>query len=254
MLSIIVCTFNRAEYIGENLRHLKQQKCNTSLFEVIIVNNNSTDNTEQICKQFIQDEKPTNFHYFLELNQGHSFARNRGIQEAKGKYIAFIDDDAMVDHHYTTAILDFFSEHQQVMAIGGKIIPVYEEEDPKWMSKYLLPLVAAIDLGNRVKPFEGLKFPIGANMAFRSQVFDEFGLFNTRLGRKGSGLEGGDEKDVFHRLKKENQPIYYLPSAVVRHIIPQKRLEIPYIKGLAIGVGTSEKKRLEKATYFREAG
>jgi len=190
-----------------------------------------------------------NVHYFCEMNQGHTFARNRGINEARGEILSFIDDDAFVDQNFIKEIQSYFDKNNQVSAIGGKILPVYEGETPKWMSKYLLTLVSALDLGNSPKKFKGSKFPIGANMAFRADVFEKYGHFNTDLGRRGSGLEGGDEKEVFLRLKKEKEEIHYVPSVKVDHIIPEKRLTMEYIKGLGIGVGSSEKRRVTKAGF-----
>jgi glycosyltransferase involved in cell wall biosynthesis len=214
---------------------------------VIVVNNNSTDNTEKICKDFLHNSGATNFRYFVEKNQGHSHSRNRGIKESKSSIINFIDDDAFVYPDFAKNIISFFKSNDEIKAIGGKINPVFEGNIPDWMSPYLMPLVSALDMGEREKAFTGRKFPIGANMTFRKSVFERYGLFNVNLGRKGTGLEGGDEKEVFLRLKQNSEEIIYVPSVKVDHIISQKRVELSYIKGLATGVGTSERKRvLEK--------
>lgn len=246
-ISVIVCTYNRERYIGKCLEHLHRQHADKKLYEVIIVDNNSTDQTSEICKSAVANYTETTFRYFFEPVQGHSQSRNRGIRESKGNIIAFLDDDAFTSPNYISNLNSFFSSHPEVMAIGGKIIPVYEGETPAWMSRYLLPLVAAQDMGERPKKFTGRKFPIGANMAFQKKAFDRYGLFNTDLGRKGKGLEGGDEKDVFDRLKENNETIYYVPDVQVEHIIPEKRVELPYIRGLGIGVGTSERKRIRES-------
>ncbi len=249
MVSVIVCTYNRAKYLPACLKHLAEQSVDYTNYEVLIVDNNSTDNTAEICHDFIAENESLNFYYFLENNQGHTFARNRGILEAGGEILSFIDDDAFVKNDFIENIGQYFNSHKPIMAIGGKIIPVYETEKPKWMSKYLLTLVSAIDLGDKPKAFKGNKFPIGANMAFRKEVFNKYGLFNTELGRRADGLEGGDEKEVFLRLKDNNEVIHYVPSVCVDHIIPEKRIQIPYIKGLGIGVGSSEIKRLKGAGF-----
>ncbi len=246
-ISVIVCTYNRERYIGKCLEHLHNQRADKKLYEVNIVDNNSTDQTAEICKTTIAKYPDTTFNYFFEPIQGHSQSRNRGIRESKGNIIAFLDDDAFTSPEYISSMNSFFTSHPEAAAIGGKIIPVYEGDSPAWMSKYLLPLVAAQDMGGQIKKFTGRKFPIGANMAFRKQAFDQYGLFNTDLGRKGSGLEGGDEKDVFDRLKQNNETIYYVPDVLVEHIIPQKRVELAYIRGLGIGVGTSERKRIRES-------
>lgn len=244
-VSVIVCTYNRDKYLGKTLDHLKNQSLNKDQYEIVVVNNNSSDDTENICKKFLSDSPELNIKYLIETSQGLSYSRNRGIREASGFLTAFIDDDAFVDQDFIKNILRFFEKHEDAVAIGGKIIPVYEGEEPVWMSTYLLPLVTALDMGDKVIKFEGRKFPIGANMSFRSFIFERYGYFDVNLGRKGAGLEGGEEKDVFLRLKKENEPIYYVPQVLVHHIIPDKRVTNEYIKGLAVGVGSSEKTRLK---------
>ena len=91
-LSIIVCTYIRDAYILETLRKLKNQTTDNQVYEVIIINNNSTDTTEEICKNYILSLSDRNSYYFNEKKQGLSFARNRGITESKGEIIAFIDE------------------------------------------------------------------------------------------------------------------------------------------------------------------
>jgi len=253
VLSIIVCTFNREIYIEKTLDCLQNQSQKKEDYEVLIIDNNSTDNTASICRNFIDRNHLQNFHYFLEKNQGHTFARNMGIQEAKGEYIAFLDDDAMVELDYCAEIIRYFESNPGVMVIGGKITPVFEGNCPSWMSRYLWPLVAGLDLGDKVIEFKHSKYPIGANMAFRSIAFKNYGYFNTDLGRRGGELEGGDEKDMIYRLKLGGEKAYYVPSIHVRHIIPESRMRIPYIKGQATGVGTSEKKRLAKADLMTKS-
>ena len=243
-LSVIVCTYNREKYITKTLRYLSEQSIDSSTYEVLIVDNNSTDKTAILCQDFISTGSHDQFYYFLEKDQGHTFARNRGIKEAKGDYIAFLDDDAWVYSNYCENIIKYFNSNPEVIALGGKITPVYEGQPPKWMSKYLLPLVAGLDMGEETREFKHSKYPIGANMAFRKIVFEEYGNFNTELGRRGKELEGGDEKDMVYRLKKDRKMVNYVPSIHVKHIIPESRTQLPYIKGQAIGVGTSEKKRL----------
>ena len=243
-LSIIVCTFNRDLYIEETLRLLADQSIENTDYEVLVIDNNSTDKTGSICTEFISEVSRPNFYYFLEEKQGLSYSRNRGMKEANGKYLAFLDDDARVNKNYGRGIIDFFEKHKEAAAIGGKIIPEYESTKPIWMSKYLWPLVAGLDMGNQVHEFKGSQYPIGANMAFKAELFDKYGIFDIELGRRGKVLEGGEEKDMIYRLKLRGERVFYVPSVKVRHIIPASRTTVKYIKGQAMGVGISEKKRL----------
>lgn len=246
LLSIVVCTYNREQYIIKCLEHCFNQTLNKDLYEVILVNNNSPDQTEKLCIEFKKNHPKLSLNYVNEFNQGHTWARNRGIIESRGEIISFLDDDAFVYDDYAQNLVDYMKENPQVRGIGGRIFPKYEGfEEPKWMSKYLLTMVAALDKGDFPVPFKGQKFPIGANMAFRWDTFIKYGLFNVELGRRGAGLEGGDEKELAIRLKRDNQILMYLPNVKADHIIPKKRVKMNYIKGLAIGIGHSEQRRLK---------
>jgi glycosyltransferase involved in cell wall biosynthesis len=244
LLSIIVCTYNREKYIEDTLQYLSNQSIDQQQYEILIIDNNSTDGTASICHRFIENKGHENFHYFLEEKQGLSYARNRGISESKGEFLAFLDDDAWVDNTYCEKIIEFFTGQPDVSVIGGKIIPLYEGTEPSWMTKFLWPLVAGLDMGGEIKEFKYSRYPIGANMAFRASVFKQYGSFNVELGRRGKGLEGGEEKDIVYRLKRDRKKVVYVPSIVARHIIPDSRIQKSYIKSQATGVGTSEKKRL----------
>lgn len=247
ILSVIVCTYNRERYILRNLECLLNQTLDKSKYEVVLVNNNSPDNTDAICTEFIAAHPELQVTYSIEYNQGHTWARNRGIADSKGQYLAFIDDDAFVRPAYCEETIRFFEENPKVDVIGGKLYPLYDDcDEPKWMSKWLLPLVAALDMGDQPKPFAKRKFPTGANMAYRKECFDKAGVFDVELGRRGDGLEGGDEKDMVFRIKKVGGLVYYAPKVVVDHIIPPKRISMEYVKGLAMGVGGHERTRLQK--------
>jgi len=252
MISVVVCTYNRAHYLKDTLVHLQNQDAPLDLFEVLVIDNNSNDHTRQVCETFYEQYKDFPFRYVMETQQGLSHARNRGITEARSDVVTFIDDDAFTTPSFISAITTYMSSHQDVIALGGKIIPRYENNEPKWMSNYLLPLVAALDLGDSVKPFPTNKFPIGANMSIRKGAFVEFGDFNVSLGRKGNSLEGSEEKDLFYRIKKAGHSIIYLPEAVVHHIIPAKRVSLEYIKNQAIGIGKSERLRTQHLGQFQK--
>ena len=244
-LSVIICTYNRDEYILETLRHLKEQSCPPEIYEVIIIDNNSSDRTEDLCRDFIRKQDSGIFFYFKETRQGNTYARNRGIRESKGQYISFIDDDAMASTHYCENVIAFFDHNPEVSIIGGKITPVYEKSEPKWMSRFLWPLVAGLDMGDRARPFKKSKYPLGANMAYRSEVFEKYGHFDENIGKRPGRLEGGDEKELIYRIRMKNLKIIYVPGMHVHHVIPDTRLRIDHIRDQAMGVGSSERKRLK---------
>jgi len=246
ILSVVICTYNRDKYLQKCLNYLSAQSASKNLFEILVVNNNSTDQTEEICLHYQQVNPQIQFKYIIEPLQGLSFCRNHGIAESHGEIISYIDDDAFADVDYVSNLISYFQDHSKVDAVGGKVTPLYQSNQPEWMSSYLLPLVAALDMGDSAKPFKGWRFPIGTNMAFRRAVLVDSDPFHTGLGRKGSFLGSGEEKDLFYRLKKQNRTIHYVPNVQVQHSIPDVRTETDYIKRMAIGIGKSEALRIKK--------
>lgn len=243
-ISVVICTYNREKYIAESINASLNQTVSHSYYQVIVVNNNSTDATDDICRKLLEEKQ---FSYFIEEKQGLSHARNRGIKESQGEIIVFVDDDAIMKPDYIANMLTFFEERKEVVGVGGKILPRYEEQKAAWLSPVLMPLIAALDMGNKPRKFRMGKFPIGANMAFRKSVFDQIGLFNVDLGRNGTKLQGGEEKDIFARMRSENMPIWYCPDVIVHHVIPESRLEEDYIRRMGIGIGESERIRIQSS-------
>lgn len=242
--SIIFCTYNREKYIYNALKSIADQDFSFDDYEIVLVNNNSTDSTEAICQQFETDYAKVNFRYYVETNQGLSYARNRGVKESRGDILVFVDDDATAFEHYLPAIDDFFKKYSRVSACGGPIVPVYETEKPKWLSPYTEQLLGgALYEGDKVKPFKHEKYPGGGNSAFRKEVFQKYGLFNVELGRKGTGLIGAEEKDLYDRLTRGKEEFYYLPQMGIYHYIPAKKLSIAHFNELTYSIGKSERIR-----------
>ena len=254
MLSLIVCTYNRDKYLYGALQCIAENGFPTEAYEIVLVNNMSTDNTEAECKRFENDYPNVDFRYFVETNQGLSFARNRGIKESQGETLVFLDDDSYIQEGYLNNLQKHLEAHSDADAFGGKILPVFESgEAPKWLSKWNYSWVSAIDMGDKVCPFKGKAFPIGANMGIRRSMISEIGLFNTQLGRSKKNLMGGEEKDLFERIRNHGGSIYYFPDVVVHHVIPPTRTTKEYIMRMGEGVGKSERIRtlsISKSKYL----
>jgi glycosyltransferase involved in cell wall biosynthesis len=246
-ISAVVSTYNRAAYIIAALESLRNQTLNKEEYEIIIVNNNCTDNTDELCRRFIEENKNNvNIVYVTEKNQGLSFSRNRGIKEAGSELITYLDDDAIAAPDYLELIVDFMDKRKDVDAVGGKIIPKYSSgKEPAWLSKYLWGLVGHVDYGEKPGSFPVQKYPSGSNMTIRKKVLEELGMFNTELGRKGGISLASEEKDLFERLVKQGGKMYYLPSLMVNHCVDDYRLGKEHIKKLSRGVGASERLRTE---------
>lgn len=245
MISFIICTYNREKYIYECLSRLAKNTIKEG-WEIVLVNNNSTDGTAAECERFVKDYKPTNYRYVVETQQGLSFARNRGINEAKGDWFVFLDDDAMIETDYIVHLQKHLSQHPEAGAFGGQIVPFFEDGEPEWYSKWSMGFVSAIDRGDKVHVFPANKFPIGANMGIKREVIEKVGLFNTELGRTGNNLLAGEEKDLFNRIREAGYEILYFPNIGVKHCIPGRRTTREFVARLAEGVGVSERLRTRK--------
>lgn len=244
MLSIVVCTYNRDKYLYGALKCIAENGFPADAYEIILVNNMSTDNTEAECQRFGHDYPNVDFRYFVETNQGLSYARNRGIEESRGETLLFLDDDSYIQQDYLKNLQRQLNDHPEADAFGGKIDPIFESgEAPKWLSKWNYSWVSAIDMGDRVCQFEGKAFPIGANMGIRKAMLEKIGVFNTQLGRSKKNLMGGEEKDLFERIQQQGGLIYYFPDVIVNHVIPPTRTTKDYVKRLGEGVGRSERIR-----------
>jgi glucosyl-dolichyl phosphate glucuronosyltransferase len=221
----------------DTLQSLLQTDLSEYDVELLIIDNNSNDQTPQVVDQFAKDGNP--IRYIKETNQGLSFARNRGIKEANTSCLVFLDDDIRATNKLVPAWTTFFEEHPQALAGGGKIHVQFDDPRPKWMSHFLLPLLGHHDLGNSHKTYPKNKYPFGGNMGFRKQVFERFGNFDTELGRKGKQLKASEEKELFNRLKVEDIDIHYLPEAKLFHRVNKQRLTEEYVKRQAVGLGQS---------------
>lgn len=251
MITATLSTYNREKYLPQVLDSLKKQTLSPELFEIVLVDNNSPGNTKEIFEQFANDNPHIAAAYYLETNQGLSYGRNRGITEAKGKYITFIDDDAFLDPDYLAKIYHYFEANSDVAAIGSKILLHYEDLIPKWENKYLNSLLGYFNLGDQQIDFPKKNYPRGSNMSFRMSVFDKVGLFNVDLGRKGGNLAGSEEKDIFMRLYKYPElRVIYVPDALVYHCVPLERTTTEFIKRQALGTGKSEQMRIKSIGFL----
>lgn len=258
MLSVIICTYNRDKYIYNVLKSVAENNFPTENYEIVLINNNCTDNTEGECQRFAHDFPQVNYRSFVETNQGLSHARNRGIKESKGEILVYVDDDAVVNQEYLRTFADFFAHNSEAYAAGGPIIPQYETERPVWMTYFVEQLLTGrLYKGEKIQEFTGNSFPGGGNAAYRKIVFEKVGLYNVDLGRKGDSLVGAEEKDIFDKMKTQQMRFFYLPTAILYHQIPEKKLTTDYFNRLTNGIGVSERKRtlaISKFKYVKRVG
>lgn len=242
-ISVIICTYNRSASLLRTLRSLTAQTLDAALWELVVVDNNSPDDTQQVAAGFAAEHPELDVRTFFEPRQGLSHARNRGIGESRGEYVVLIDDDVEVNDDFVRAYLEFFDAHPQAAAAGGRVAPLYEFDPPRWLSPVAeRPIAGTLDKGDAVVPLKG-RYPTGANMGFRRDVLLDVGAFNPELGRTGKKLLGGEEKDLFVRIVAAGGEIWYVPEARILHIIPESRLTRAYFSRVSRMIGLSERIR-----------
>ena len=255
-LSVIICTYNRDKYIYNVMESIVKGSLSTEYYEILVIDNNSSDCTEDEVSRFISDYPSANVKYIFEQQQGLSYARNRGIEESSGDILVYVDDDARVNEGYLKSFYDFFEANPDCKAAGGPIIPEYDGyEEPEWMTYHLKRLLTAyLYFGDKEKQFPGKNYPGGGNAAYRKSIFDIVGKYNTSLGRTGASLAGGEEKDIFRKMDVIGVKYYYLPGSVLYHIIPARKMSDEYFTSLTSEIGRSERIRtmsISKSAYLK---
>lgn len=243
-LTIAICTYNRAGYLKDTLKDLAEQTADAKHFEILVINNNSTDQTEAICREFDMMHPELNFKWVTESEQGLSPARNRAAKEADSDLLLYIDDDVHLPDYFVQNALRYISKTKDLKAAGGRIFVSFDEHEPDWIPRELMPMFGLHDLGDEDKPYPRDNFPRGGNMLIHKELFEEVGHFDPKLGRTGASLIGSEEKAFFERVRKKGIPLHYLSRLELHHRIGPKRLEPDYIKNQSIGIGQSERRRL----------
>ena len=244
LLSIVICSYNRASYIGDALTSLYEQSSGLDAFEAIVVDNNSTDNTAEVYDAWRAAHPLGNFVYTTEKQQGASFARNTGAAVAKGSWLCFMDDDAVATPDYVKNIIHHIQDQPFIVGFGGRIIPKYIPAEPNWMSYYVSSLVGNFDYAPTACAFENGKYPLESNMIVKKEVYDAIGGFNTALpGVVGTLRIGGEGKELFFKIMALGHTIYYDPSICVHHVVEVKKLTSEYMYRVASGIGRGEKTR-----------
>lgn len=228
-ITVILCTFNRCGSLLKALRSLTAQDLPGSLqWEVIVVDNNSTDETRRVVEEYCQ-EYPGRFRYLFEPEQGLSRARNAGIRQARGEVVAFMDDDVMVEPAWLQNLTASLFSGEWAGA-GGPIRPPQGFVPPGWLTlggeQDLGGALALLDLGD--EPAQLKRPPYGTNMAFRRSMFGKYGTFRVELGRCGNNLLSNEDTEFGKRLLSAGERLRYEPCAVVHHPVVPERLNRKY--------------------------
>jgi glucosyl-dolichyl phosphate glucuronosyltransferase len=255
-ITVILCTYNRAGSLQRALESIALSRMPSSVvWNVLVVDNNSTDATRSIVQQF-SDRYPNRFQYLFEPRQGKSFALNSGVEASDGDILAFADDDATVEPDWLWNLTSALQEGTWSGA-GGKIIPTWKEPLPRWLSaedSHTVGPFVSFDEG----PVAGqlTRPPYGANMAFRREVFQKYGQFRTDLGPRPGNEIRCEDMEFTHRLLDGGENLRYEPSAVVYHPVPENRLTKTFMRRWWFWKGYAEIVQLgvPPATHWRAGG
>lgn len=243
MISVIVCTYNRAECLSATLRSLASLRRDAAEpWELILVDNGSTDDTRARVVQARQ-RLALPLVYALEERRGKSFALNAAVAIARGDFLAFTDDDVTLHPHWMLEIRRAFARFD-CSAVGGRILPLWPSAPPAWYSVQgpdrLARAIVEFDFGET--PFLLSVPAFGANMAFRRSVFAEHGLFRTDLG-PGPGRSrvggGGEDTEFCRRVMAGGGTIAYAPGMLVYHPVEAHRMTKQYFKRWYFSYGVS---------------
>jgi glucosyl-dolichyl phosphate glucuronosyltransferase len=225
-ISVVLATYNRAASLHTTLLSFSGLAVPEDLtWELLVVDNNSTDGTRQVVERFAETAAfPVR--YIFEKRQGKSNAMNTAIVEAEGKIIAFTDDDVLLHCDWLANLKRTFDQFN-CAAVAGKVIPQWNHAKPDWLEMECQFAVVNYDLGDEVK--DVAIPPIGANSAFRKDVFGKYGLFRLDLGLNGNRHTVTCEDWEFgERLLRGGEKIVYSPNAIVYHPVDPARTTKKY--------------------------
>lgn len=227
-VSVVMSTYNRAAMLTPALDALVAQATEVP-YEVIVVDNNSTDHTRRVVHQYVE-QHPGTVRYIFEPAQGLSHGRNAGIRAARGAIIAFTDDDVEVGPDWIARLRQSFEDHPGAGYIGGRVLPRWTASPPRWLTDAHWSPLALQDYGDhpvRVGP----SWPIclvGANLAFRRDVFERVGLFTPDFGRIKDGIGSTEDHDMQLRVWLAGLHGVYVPEVCMVAEIPPDRVEKSY--------------------------
>ena len=247
VLSITICTYNRIEYLKKCLKSILDQTQGSEIIEINIIDNNSTDTTKDYVIEL--QKKFPEVNYFVEKRQGISFARNLSFEVCKGMFLAFVDDDAVINKNWLEALLNELKNQNEDIIYGGPIYPNFESIPEDWIDKdYFIRKFKDTDgfLGT-IKSKEGFS---GGNMCIAKNLFLKSEKFNTEIGMTGGNLGLGEEPDFFYKLIMKNKDVklYNICEMSITHSEASYKLEKEYLRDRII----LNANQFTKRTLFHE--
>ena len=239
LATVVVCTRNRSSLLGEVGAAVLDQQLPAGDWELLIVDNASTDDTPEIARGVVA-LAPDRARLVVESEIGLSAARNAGFREARGEVVAFLDDDAFPDPGWLAGLVAALADPDGPMCAGGAVHPLFQGELPPWFRARFLPYLTVWDLGDEPVELRYNEYPRGANVAYRGEVFERYGGFSPHLGRKGKSLLSCEETELCLRIERDGRRVLYVPGAAVHHVTVADRITRPWLERRFRAQGASE--------------
>lgn len=232
MISIVVCTYNRSALLADLLHTLGEQTLPPADYEIIVVDNNSTDDTHAVVAGL--QKRIRNIRYCLESRQGLSHARNHGWQTARGTYVAYMDDDCKAPPHWAAAA-QTIAEQVAPAVFGGPHFAFYNTPKPRWFKDSY----ESHTHGDAARPLTPNEYLNGMNIVFRKSVLRQIGGFKPELGMSGNKIAYGEETDLVQRIHTTlpDECVYYDPDLFVYHLVRADKMTLRWIIRHHISIG-----------------
>ena len=239
LVSVVICTHNRAERLGAAIRSVLDQDARDVPFELLVVDNASTDGTRAVTEKL---RTTACVRYVLEPTLGLCHARNAGWRAARGRYIAYLDDDATARPGWLRAIPEAFDAVPDIGVAGGRVEPIWEAARPRWLSDDVALSLTVVDWSPTPHVIVNVdaQWLVGANMAVRAAAIREVGGFHPRLDRVGSRMLSSGDVYLQKQIMARGYRCFYAPAMAVGHAVPGSRLTKQWFRRRYYGQGLSD--------------
>jgi len=237
-LSVVISTYSISRYndLINVLASLKNQKFKK--FEAIVIVDENKRYYLNLLQYVNKEELDNTKVIFNRVNKGLAYSRNLGIKHSKGRIIAYLDDDVVVDPNWAKEIVRPFYKHDNVGGVAGHILPLWIDKDMEWFPEELYWMISCSYVLTPKRESE-IDRGFGANMAFRKDLLLKLGGFRTDLGLKKGKWIGGEDTDMFLRIRESGYKVIFNPKAVVYHKIYPNRIKLSNIIKRSFGGGIS---------------
>jgi GT2 family glycosyltransferase len=227
-LTVVVCTYNRYDVLPDAIASLETQTIDAKKLEILVVDNSGDIQSQKAY--WDQHVVPQNGRLIFDAVPGLSRARNTALREARGEFIAYIDDDAVAMPDWCEMLIATFRAHPNAGAVGGPVEPIWPGSEPAWLHTLHRGYFTIVDLGPQCRELAKLEWLAGTNIAFRRSVLEQTGGFNEGLGRIRNSLMSNEELAVSARIAELGYESWYTPDARVMHRVHEDRVSQHWLR------------------------